>query len=250
MKKLTEQQRIVKYFLGGGDGSFVFFGLAGLSLFIALIVLLGGPNKYSTADQEIRAKMIKYGSIVSFIVFLSIGIAKTKAKKDFLTDEQYMELLGKKRMNVMNQERVLEKLGLDESQVREINPVTFEGFVYSDAYVRQQKSGKWVSSRYQITWLFFSSTQVYVYENTFNMEKEKEIEGTEEYFYKDITSFSTKKETVTSTMNNNNVEIEENKFCIIVPGDQLTVAVDKEYVPNFQQSVHAMQQKLREKKMG
>lgn len=55
---------------------------------------------------------------------------------------------------------------------------------------------------------------------------------------------------VTSTMNNNNVEIEENKFCIIVPGDQLTVAVDKDYVTNFQQSVHAMQQKLREKKMG
>ena len=82
------------------------------------------------------------------------------------------------------------------------------------------------------------------------MDKNKEIEGTEEYFYRDITSFSTKSQTVTSTLNNQNVDIQENKFCIIVPGDQLTVAVDKEYVPNFQASVRAMQQKLREKKMS
>ena len=54
----------------------------------------------------------------------------------------------------MDKNNILAKLGLDRYQVKEIPPVVFEGFVYSDAYVHQQKNRKWVSRRYQITWLF------------------------------------------------------------------------------------------------
>ena len=48
---------------------------------------------------------------------------------------------------------------------------------------------------YQISWLFFSATQLYAYQYTFNMDNFDKKEQTLEYFYKDVTNFATSSDT-------------------------------------------------------
>lgn len=165
-----------------------------------------------------------------------------------MSDEEYMTLLFKKRDSMDFRAKALSKIGLDEDEVSEIPPVKFEGFVYKNAYAKQRANGAWVSSAYQVSWLFFSSTQVYIYRYTFYMDEDKKNESTDEFFYKDVTSFSTSSETETAHgLGNEKFEVETNKFCMVVPGDKLYVSMDG--VADSESIIHAMKQKLREKKM-
>jgi hypothetical protein len=74
---------------------------------------------------------------------------------------------------------------------------------------------------------------------------------TEEYFYRDVTSFSTKTETELAKEvkhgQMSKAEIESNKFVIIVPGASLSVALDKTG-DDYENIIQGMKQKLREKK--
>lgn len=115
-----------------------------------------------------------------------------------ITDEEYLQMVRTKRDAMNFKQKALDKIGLDEDEVSEIPPAMFEGFVYKNAYAKQNASGKWVSSAYQVSWVFFSSTQVYLYSYTFNMDEDKKNERTDEFFYKDVTSFSTLSESDTA----------------------------------------------------
>jgi len=83
------------------------------------------------------------------------------------------------------------------------------------------------------------------------MDEDKKSELTEEYFYRDVTSFSTKTETeLAKEVKNGQIskaEIESNKFIIIVPGASLTIALDKTD-DDYENIIQGMKQKLREKK--
>ncbi len=96
--------------------------------------------------------------------------------------------------------------------------------------------------------MFFSSTQVYIYRHTFNLDEDKKNESTDEFFYKDVTSFSTSSETETAHgLGDKKFEVETNKFCMVVPGDKMYVSMDG--VEDSETIIQAMKQKLREKKM-
>lgn len=165
-----------------------------------------------------------------------------------ISDDEYMQLVKARRDSLKLRQKALSKIGLDESEVSEIKPATFEGFVYKNAYAKQRADGKYVSSSYQVAWLFFSSTQVYIYRCTFNMDDDKKTESTDEFFYKDVTSFSTSSETEEAkNIGGNKLEVESNKFCMVVPGDKLYVSMDG--VSDSESIIQAMKQKLREKKM-
>lgn len=165
-----------------------------------------------------------------------------------MSDEEYMALVRKKRDSMNFKAKALSKIGLDEDEVNEIAPAMFEGFVFKNAYAKRRADGRWVSSAYQVSWVFFSSTQVYIYRHTFNMDEDKKNESTDEFFYKDVTSFSTSSETETAHgLGNEKFEVETNKFCMVVPGDKLYVSMDG--VADSESIIHAMKQKLREKKM-
>lgn len=165
-----------------------------------------------------------------------------------MTDDEYMQLVLKKRDSINFKEKALSKIGLDEDEVREIAPAKFEGFVFKNAYAKRRANGCWVSSAYQVSWVFFSSTQVYIYRHTFNMDEDKKNESTDEFFYKDVTSFSTSSETeIARGLGNEKFEVETNRFCMVVPGDKLYVPMDG--VADSETIIQAMKQKLREKKM-
>jgi hypothetical protein len=165
-----------------------------------------------------------------------------------ISDEEYLQMVRAKRDAMNFKKKALDKIGLDEDEVSEIPPAMFEGFVYKNAYAKQNASGKWVSSAYQVSWVFFSSTQVYLYSYTFKMDEDKKNERTDEFFYKDVTSFSTLSESDTAHgLGRNTFEVTSEQFAMVVPGDKLCLAMGD--IQDADAIIQAMKQKLREKKM-
>jgi hypothetical protein len=101
--------------------------------------------------------------------------------------------------------------------------------------------------------LFFSATQVYLYRYTFNLDEDGKKELTEEYFYKDITNFSTSSDTVETAYWDPKSKkvllenIDSNRFSLSVPGaDKFYCSLQQnEYT---ERAIQAMKSKLREKK--
>lgn len=175
-----------------------------------------------------------------------------------MQDEEYDALVQAKAKSMDFKQKALNKIGLDESQVNEIEPVHFEGYYFDEkkTYAKWGKDRVWRSSAYQISWLFFSSTQVYVYQYTFNMDEDGKKESTEEYFYRDITNFSSSSDTVEkevldkinckgeSTYVRKNVD--SNRFALVVPGDKFYCSMEQsDYT---ERAIQGMKAKLREKK--
>lgn len=71
-----------------------------------------------------------------------------------ITDSQYYDIVASARSHYNSIQKALDKIGLDADEVREIPPVYFEGFRGENAYTKQTASGRWVSTTYEIAWLF------------------------------------------------------------------------------------------------
>ena len=193
-----------------------------------------------TSDQQ---QVIKY--------FLDTGcLAGLTRMKDDVYEQKVQSVL-----NGLNlKQRALGKIGLDEDQLKAIAPVFLHGYHFGDGALSSVgKDDRIRSSKYDATWLFFSDTQVYMYSYTLDMTSDSKKEATEEYFYKDITNFSTSSETVEvmkisgckgdkATKTNR----EYTRFSLVVPGDKFTCSTSG--VADADRSVSAMKQKLREKK--
>ena len=199
--------------------------------------------KGRTPDQQ---KVIKY-------FYGSGGCLSHK-----LTDAEYDAMVRAKVNSMDVKKKALAKIGLDESQVNEIEPVHFEGFLFDErnAYALLGKDRVWRSSAYQISWIFFSDTQVYVYQYTFNMDEDGKKEATEEYFYKDITNFSTVSDSVekevvdkvscTGKTTYVRKSVDSNRFALVVPGDKFYCSMEQsDYT---ERAIQGMKAKLREKK--
>jgi len=176
-----------------------------------------------------------------------------------ISDEEYDQLVRDKCASMSLKQKALDKTGVDESQVKEIAPIEFQNWHYDkNTRIKRGKDGKYRTSSYQVTWLFFSDKQVFVYQYTFNMDEDGKKERTEEYFYKDITNFSTSSESeekesweagkgclnAVPTVSRRNVE--HDVFKLIVPGDQFLCDMVND--SEAESKIQAMKQKLREKK--
>lgn len=175
-----------------------------------------------------------------------------------MKDDEYLQMVRNKRDSLKLREKALAKIGLDEDQVKEIPPVCLQGFRFDRAWAKKTAAGRWVSSSYEVAWLFFSSTQLYLYSMRLNLDEDKKSESTQEFFYKDITALTTLTRNYSSAddegkervkaFGDNKIELETAVFQITVPGEKLTVAMDSDEVPDHEAVVQAMKQKLREKK--
>lgn len=178
-----------------------------------------------------------------------------------MTDDDYKELVAKKLQSIDFKQKALAKLGLDESQVQEIEPIHFEGYYFDKCFSSKwiKKDRGYVSSAYEITWIFFGDHQIYIYQYILNLDRDEKKERTEEYFYKDITNFSTTTETVEQevlwevggclkgdTYLVKNVDF--NRFQISVMGDKFYCNMENnDYTES---AVQGMKAKLREKKQA
>ena len=193
--------------------------------------------KERNADQK---KVIRY--------FLNNGCVSKH-----ISDQEYQKMLDRRLAQFDFRKMALDKIGLDESELQEIAAVTFHDWlVDKTTYGRQGKDYKWRYSGYQVSWLFFSSTQVYLYQYTLYMDCDEKKEVTNEYFYKDITSFNTSSDTVEvryyDTKKKKDVlkNVDATRFCLVVPGDKMYCAMQQ--TPESERAVQAMKTKLREKK--
>ena len=91
-------------------------------------------------------------------------------------------------LNLKN--KALNKLGVDEDQVKEVEPICLVGPVYNKGVRRRGVDNINRYSVNQITYIFCSSDQVYVYQYTINLDSDEKKERAEEYFYKDITNLT------------------------------------------------------------
>ena len=171
-------------------------------------------------------------------------------------DEDFDAIVAQMRNSVNTRQLALNKIGLDEDQLKEIPDVTFEGFQVDqwsngtiDGFSRIGADGKWRSGKYAVVHLFFSAAQVYMYKYEFSTYNNDKRERTEEYFYKDITNFSTSSESVNAYNPNCLGQIKvttanTQHFALIVPGDKF----ECETQMDIERNVQGMKAKLREKK--
>ena len=186
------------------SSSFIFILLYAL-VFLGIIIIIRNYDSFKNAKmvkQLCNGKNSEQSEVIAY--FLRAGCG---AK--IISDEQYLQMVDRKKQKYGSVKYALNKLGIDEAQVNEISPVCFEGFDYKNTYVKKTANGKWISSRYEVTWIFFSDSQVHVYSCGFDMDKENKKESTSEYFYKDVNSFSTISE---EEVGQNNITVPTEKF--------------------------------------
>jgi hypothetical protein len=172
-----------------------------------------------------------------------------------ISDAEYDALVQAELSRQNFKAKALAKIGLDESEVSEIEPVHFEGFQFdgkTNTLAKQGDDGLYRSSKYQVSWIFFSSKQVYLYQNTFDMGEDGKKESTEEYFYKDITNFSTSTDTVETPFYDKKSDktilrnVDYNRFQLSAMGDKFYCSLEQnDYTERAIQGMKAM---LREKK--
>ncbi len=227
-------------------------------------------GNWITEEELLKGKTEDQIKALKFI--RSIGTSAGCFKTEFVTYEAFSEVLKNKiAKESINKEAALSHLGVDEDQVKEINPICFQYYVINDEknlprYIKYVKeSDVYVSSIYQVTWLFFGSDQVYVHSKSFDVTSDATQSQTEEYFYKDIVSFSTEnqskqesilEETVEAGCGNKEVKrnyvskmVKTASFKIGIPGEPFR-CVYKEGDGIVTTNVNAMKQKLREKKQA
>ena len=113
--------------------------------------------KGRTPEQQ---KVIKY--------FYGAGGCLSKG----LSDEEYDSMVMNAARSMDFRQKALNKIGVDESEVKEIEPVHFESYYFTNKNDNLNRFGndyKWRSSEYMITWVFFGDSQIYVYQYTMNM---------------------------------------------------------------------------------
>jgi len=201
-------------------------------------------DKAALIDQYKKGKTKEQAAVVDFFC-LQPGCG---CLNNVMSEDEYLKKVFATRDSMNFRAKALSKAGVDEEEVKEIPPVIFEGFVFDNAFAKRCANGNWVSSSYQVSWMFFSSSQVFIYSYTFHMDEDKKKERTDEFFYKDVVSFTTTSETETAhDIENKKFEIQTNKLVMVVPGDKLYISMDGS--GNTESVIQGMKQKLREKKL-
>lgn len=221
---------------------------------VVIIVLIIGLILYfrSSGDSaEVKARCKGRTDAQKNVIryFMNDGCLQKKMK-----DDEYDAAVEQQISKLNARQKAMDKIGLDESQLKEIDPVYFADYLFDGkkTFAKRGADGKWRSSAFQISWLFFSSSQVYLYQYIFNMDEDGKNEITEEYFYKDITSFSTSTDTVETPywdpkkkkMMLENVD--SNRFKLVVPGQSFYCPMEQN--EETERAIQAMKAKLREKK--
>lgn len=146
--------------------------------------------------------------------------------------------------------RALRKLGLDEDEVSEIAPITFDGYVYNNALIKQGKDGKYRSNKYQAVMFFFSSNEVHCFRYDFSITESGQKESTDVYFYKDIVSVSTQTEgTEYSVGKGKSSRLDYEYFKLTTTaGTSISCAVKN--IDDAQRSINGMRSLIKNKKMA
>jgi hypothetical protein len=187
-------------------------------------------------------------------------------KHPFVSDAEYDALVQSIISRLDPYHRGLQKLGLDESQVKEIKPISFANALYispwekshGNAFVDESDPFFWKvgddgvfrSSVYEVSLIYFTSSQILAYQLTFSTDWEKHSERTFECHYKDITALSTKTVQADEVIGEEKIfKTVKNNLTITVPNNDFTVALRNKLDMKEENTIRAMKAMLRKKKM-
>lgn len=185
------------------------------------------------------------GAVVIGLVLLAIGIAIIIiCKRGAVTDAEYDASVASMLNNI--QEKALNKLGIDEHEVKEMSPIPFDGYVYQGAaHAKKGDDGLWRTNRYEVVILFFSKHEVHCYTYCFDTTSPKRTEATDTCFYKDIVSVSTGFDTVHAFGRDIDYEYLE-----LTTAGGTTLSLSLHDIDDAQRSINAIRALLRTKKQG
>lgn len=118
--------------------------------------------KQQEMQMLLRGKTSEQQAVIKFFYGASGGCMHAGG----MTVEEYQKKVQAKRDALNTKAMALRKLGIEEEEVKEIAPVTFEGYIFNDKVdnlVARATANTWVSSEYMITWLFFGEREVFIY---------------------------------------------------------------------------------------
>ena len=210
--------------------------------------------KQQEMQMLLRGKNSEQQAIIKFFYGASGGCMSSG-----MTVEEYREKVRARLDGLDTKSMALRKLGIDEEEVQEIAPVTFEGYVFNDKVdnlAACASTNSWVSSEYMITWLFFGEREVFIYQYSFSMTSDSKKENTMQYFYQDVTNFTASSETYQKLVAESSgclgnaqymqASANADEFKIVVPGDTLRCSMTP--TDSTDAAIRGMRNKLREMK--
>jgi hypothetical protein len=177
-----------------------------------------------------------------------------------MSDMEYDSMLKNYLDNTNFKKKALDKFEVDEDELKEVEPFKLEAYFFDKDKTLWKKcnDGKTRSSAWQVSWLFATSDKFFVYSNVIYLDRDTKKITAEDYFWKDITKFSTSCETeeiakVVSNMKNGQpimktATVEANVFSIVVPGAKVECLMDGSDATEL--SIKPLRTKLDEKKKG
>ena len=145
----------------------------------------------------------------------------------------------------------LNKLGIDESEVKEIHPIVLGGYdFYGADKIKKGSDDKCRSNIYKVIMLFFTSNEVHCCTIRFKTTEELILgEATDVYFYQDIVSVSTYSDNIIVRVKEKGITFNSEAFRLTTKGGT-SLTVNLSDSSQGDESVNAMRALLREKKQG
>ena len=155
----------------------------------------GKPN-FLMAETLKRGKSPDQCKCIDFFLTPDTNKKKGCLKPKDWTIDDYCAHVQRIVDSLNLKQRAIEKIGLDESQISEIPPIYLSSFVRgSDVYIKTSEDySKYVTSKYSVTWIFFSAEQLYTYTYILDTTSDNAVERTRDFFYSDITCIRTEHE--------------------------------------------------------
>jgi hypothetical protein len=156
--------------------------------FVVFWVFIGrkvfGKFPGKTVDQK---AVLKY-----FAGINGSGCFNTVFKALFsISDSQFDAILTRRVQQYDVFAMALQALNLDETQVQEVAPIFFDGYVPAGDTEGIGDDHVYRSSKYQLSCVLSSPEQAYLYQYTFNLVDNFYSETTREIFYKEVTAVET-----------------------------------------------------------
>lgn len=210
-----------------------------MNLKIAIIACIVGLILMAAGD----------GALVVGLIAIAVGVLLIVAQVKGRPTDADIDAAVAFQLNDMKT-RALRKLGVDEDEVNEIAPITFDGYVYNKALVKQGKDGKYRSSKYQAVMFFFSSNEVHCFTYDFSITESGQKESTDVYFYKDIVSVSTQTEgTEYSVGKGKSSQFDYEYFKLTTTGGT-SISCSVRNIDDAQRSINGMRSLIKSKKMA
>ena len=247
--------------VGKLNGKMIFIGIALILVGIIVAILVIPKNTL----VGVIAMLVLF--VVGISVMLPTILSKKKGKGNAdawqaeyehrrTTWDQEFDAFYKRTVDSMNlRQTAMRKIGIVDEQLADVQPFYIFGSLLNGAqdWFRTDAYGVIRADHNEITWLFFSKDQVYLYNIKFRLTNGKRVETTQEFFYTDIVSVTVGSESTAVDSRNcidgsplSVMEIETLK--LIVPGDKMSFAFTT--TDGVTGSVQAMKNKIRDKKVG